>query len=357
MADSLDATPGAWPSRQLALAGEAGVFGWFVPRSLGGQGWTESQILAAYLELSQACLTTCFTLTQLTGAIRRISKSENGALAESLLPDLTLGKTLATVGISHLTTSRQHLTQPALRATPIQEGYCLQGLSPWVTGAAHVDRLVTGATLEDGRQILAVVPSDSAGVQVQPPAPLVGLNASCTGAVTFNDVVVPADAILSGPVENVMQSGAGARTGGLQTSTLALGLARAALRFVTAEAKKRGELQAVVTPLLQEWQAAADTLAELTSASGDADAAQRASDLRAHSNSLVLRATQTALGAAKGAGYVAGHPVGRWCREALFFLVWSCPQAVVTANLCEFAGLGTDGDPPALSNIGMRHGS
>ena len=28
-----------------------------------------------------------------------------------------------------------------------------------------------------------------------------------------------------------------------------------------------------------------------------------------------------------------------WCREALFFLVWSCPQSVLTATLCEFAGL------------------
>ena len=57
---------------------------------------------------------------------------------------------------------------------------------------------------------------------------------------------------------------------------------------------------------------------------------------------LVLRATQGALAAAKGAGYVVGHPVGRWCREALFFLVWSCPQGVMAAALCELAGLESD---------------
>ena len=50
-------------------------------------------------------------------------------------------------------------------------------------------------------------------------------------------------------------------------------------------------------------------------------------------------ATQAALVAAKGAGYVEGHRVGRWCQEALFFLVWSCPQAVLDANLCELAGI------------------
>jgi alkylation response protein AidB-like acyl-CoA dehydrogenase len=62
-------------------------------------------------------------------------------------------------------------------------------------------------------------------------------------------------------------------------------------------------------------------------------------ELRARANSLALRATQGALTAAKGSGYVLGHPAGRWCREALFFLVWSCPQPVVAAALCELAGL------------------
>jgi len=58
-------------------------------------------------------------------------------------------------------------------------------------------------------------------------------------------------------------------------------------------------------------------------------------ELRADANSLVMRSTQAAMIAAKGVGFVEGHPVGRWCREALFFLVWSCPQSVAEANLCE----------------------
>jgi hypothetical protein len=62
--------------------------------------------------------------------------------------------------------------------------------------------------------------------------------------------------------------------------------------------------------------------------------------IRQRANSLVLRATQAALSAAKGTGYVLGHPAGRWCREALFFLVWSCPQPVSAAHLCELAGIG-----------------
>jgi hypothetical protein len=61
--------------------------------------------------------------------------------------------------------------------------------------------------------------------------------------------------------------------------------------------------------------------------------------MRQRAHSLALRASQASLAAAKGSGYVVGHPAGRWCREALFFLVWSCPQPVSNANLCELAGI------------------
>jgi alkylation response protein AidB-like acyl-CoA dehydrogenase len=69
------------------------------------------------------------------------------------------------------------------------------------------------------------------------------------------------------------------------------------------------------------------------------DAADR-DRLRADATGLVIRAAQAALAASKGAGFVRGHPAERLAREALFFLVWSCPQAVTSTVLCELAGLG-----------------
>jgi hypothetical protein len=60
---------------------------------------------------------------------------------------------------------------------------------------------------------------------------------------------------------------------------------------------------------------------------------EKATALRAGANSLVLRATQTALTASKGAGFVRSHPAQRWARQALFFLVWSCPRPAAEATL------------------------
>ena len=55
--------------------------------------------------------------------------------------------------------------------------------------------------------------------------------------------------------------------------------------------------------------------------------------LRAKANALVLRATQAALTACKGVGFVHPHPAQRWARQALFFLVWSCPRPAAEATL------------------------
>ena len=148
------------------------------------------------------------------------------------MPLLVSGEQFSTVGISHLTTSRRHLGQPALSATETTGGFVLDGFSPWVTGGAHADTIVTGATLADGRQILAVVPTTLPGIAADEPARLVGLSASATGAVRFDHVEIERDWLLAGPIENVMASGIGGNTGGLQTSTLAVGLARGAIDYL-----------------------------------------------------------------------------------------------------------------------------
>lgn len=333
---SLD-SPDDWPGDQLTECGHSGVFRWFVPKAFGGEGWSDSDIVRGHLRLSAACLTTTFVLTQLTGALRRIVASQNSELRARLLPELLSGESIATLGISHLTTSGQHKKQPALTATETNNGFVLNGFSPWVTGAKYAQYLVIGASLEDGRQLMTVVPADAEGVEFVQPAELVALSASQTGAVKFNETFVSRDWLLAGPVEGVMKQGIGGATGGLQTSTLALGLATAAVDFIREESRQRPELAGAVDQLRADVDSSIEELLAL--ADGTAEDTVSAGSLRVKSNSLVLRATQAALVAAKGRGYVVGHPAGRWCQQALFFLVWSCPQPVLAANLCELAGI------------------
>ncbi|NOY29320.1 MAG: acyl-CoA/acyl-ACP dehydrogenase [Planctomycetes bacterium] len=339
LADEIDVTD-EWPAKQLQLCADYGVYEWFIDPAWGGQGWDTEAVVRGYLALSSACLTTTFILTQRTGACRRIASSENQILKKRLLPDLAQGKSFATVGISHLTTSRRHLARPVLRVERASGGYVLDGFSPWVTGATEAQYVVIGATLmvddqPTDEQLLVVVPTGLPGVSASEPAKLVGVTGSRTGELRLENVFVEEEWVLAGPAENVMSQGVGASTGGHETSTLASGLVAAALGFLADEATKRPDLEKPLAALQKEQ----EQLREALFAVVHGEASCSSEQLRQRANSLALRSSQAALAAAKGTGYVVGHPAGRWCREALFFLVWSCPQPVLSANLCELAGI------------------
>jgi len=328
----------AFPTEALQRCADAGFFRWFVSKEQGGFGWTSTEIAKGYLELSKANLTVTFILTQRVAALRRIAGCQNEELKERILEPFLSGQISATVGISHLTTSRQHLGKPVLSAMETEDGFCVDGMSPWVTGGNGADWILIGgsvvdsANVADGREILFLVPVDEPNVTVKPGFELLALSVSHTGAVELKDVSVPSANVVAGPIENVL-TGNGGGAGGLQTSVLALGLAKAAIDFIESESQHREDLAPAQTALRQQHAALCKDLFSATDGSTEVTAAE----IRSQANSLALRATQSALVAAKGAGFVKGHPVGRWCREALFFLVWSCPHAVSQANLDEFA--------------------
>ncbi|HVW00546.1 MAG TPA: acyl-CoA dehydrogenase family protein [Planctomycetaceae bacterium] len=327
---------GAWPAEQLGWMNSAGVMGWILPLEVGGAAISNVEMTERYIRLSQACLTTTFILTQRNGACQRIAASPNAELRAELLPGLLSGDLFATVGISHLSTSRQYLGKPSVEARLDGGRIQLNGYVPWVTGGAQANFIVTGGTLEDGTQILAAVPRGTVGVRVHAPQPLLALSASQTGAISLDAVEFDARYLVAGPAPHIMQQSSGG-AGSLTTSALAVGVSAAALELLAGEANRRPELQEPTTALLAEAAELRSDLLEAAAGERAPDARLAPNAIRARANSLALRTTQAALAASKGAGFVVGHPAERLVREAMFFLVWSCPQPVLEAALCDFA--------------------
>ena len=331
-ADRADDVP-IWPEASWRALQESGVLKWCIPQANGGSGLAPIPLLEGYELLASACLTTCFILSQRDAACRRLREQGSAGHPRELLAKLAQGEALATVGVSQLTTSRQH-GGPALVARPVERGYRLTGVAPWVTGAAHADYLILGASLEDGRQLVGVVARDAVGVAVGAPLELMALRGSLTALITCQDVFLEQDWILAGPVEKVLQTGKGG-AGGLETSCLALGVARAAIDLLVEEAKNRPALVEMCERLGKAY---LRLRSEMHSMAGTQYSPEAATDLRAKANTLVLRATQAALTMCKGAGFVHPHPAQRLARQAMFFLVWSCPQLAATATLEALGG-------------------
>ena len=131
-ADAADAGAG-WPAESWAASVRAGVLEWAVPSAHGGRKLDAVSVLAGYERIASACLTTGFILSQRDGAVRRVRDLGGDELRRELLRPLACGGRFATVGISQLTTSRQHGGPACARAAA--GGYVLDGEMPWVTGA------------------------------------------------------------------------------------------------------------------------------------------------------------------------------------------------------------------------------
>lgn len=326
-----------WPKESWNGVREIGALRWCISPEYNGVGWGGSQLLKGYELLAGVCLTSCFILSQRDAACRRLLGSGNSFACREILPPLARGERFATVGLSHLTTSRQHL-QPALTAELQTDKLILDGTMPWVTGAAQADHIITGAVCDDGRQVLLVLPRQTEGVQVGPALELMAVAGSITSEIQCKHVQLDRKWLLAGPAERVMTQGKGG-TGGIETSCLALGLVGAAIDYLRNESSNRQELEPSVERLDLELQELRDEMFRLAEGkpSGNshqvASAADAAIALRGRANTLVLRATQTALTAAKGAGFLKQHPAQRWARQAMFFLVWSCPRPAAEATL------------------------
>lgn len=317
----------SWPAASWEALRRCGALGWIIPRQYGGAGLDPPALLEGYQHLAGACLTTCFLLSQRDSACRRLLNSGHEEMCRRLLPGLASGQSFVTVGLAQLTTSRQHV-RPVLTAQLDDDGGVrLNGVMPWVTGAPRADFFLTGVVHDDGRQMLLVVPRDTPGLSVGPPMELMALQGSLTAEVRCAEVRLERTWVLAGPADKMLAGGRGA--GGLETSGLALGAAKSAIAYLEKEATKRTEWQARAAACGQSWSALQDQLRRLAREGADAHAA---SHLRAKVNALVLRSTQFALAAAKGSGFLRSHPAQRWARQALFFLVWSCPAPALEAT-------------------------
>ncbi len=327
---------GGWPDGLWRSLVDAGAPRWSVPVERGGEEVARPLLVQRYARLAEASLTAAFILSQHDAAVRRLSAVSDRPRAAEWLGAIARGEAMATVGISQLTTSRR-LGAKALVAVQTGAGrYRLDGAMPWVTGAENADVFVTGALLDDGRQMLVALPGDRAGLSVLPAFEIAALQASRTAQVVVEGVGIDADDVLMGPSHEIGAQPGAVGTAGLETSALALGQAAAALEGLAEAVAERDDLAESVESMRASWDSAWSSL--LTCARGEGDAATAAA-LRARANALALSSTQSYLTARRGRGFLRSDPAQRWARQALFFLVWSCPAPIAGAAIRDLAGL------------------
>ena len=322
---------GPWPTEGIRLLGEAGCWPNVIARDFGGTRVAPRVQLGAYESIAAGSLTLALILTQHDGACELLGDCENRALAAELLPRCARGEVLTTVGLSQLTTSRR-FGGPALRARPIADGYALDGVIPWVTSAPAARYIVTGAVLDDSRQVLLCVPTDLPGLHIGEPLDMMALCSSWTCEVGCEGVTVPNSHLLCGPTERVLDRRAAVKP--LIVSAVGLGLAQAMLDEIRTRAPSlpaaAERVEDRILPACENIRTQLADAVDVVDAVSDPDAEIPSTEIRLAVNDLLVRLSVTMMTLAKGSGYVTSHPAQRLAREAMFFLVWAAPPQVQT---------------------------
>ena len=320
-----------WPVKSLAVLAEAGCWGHAVAKAHGGVGVTPIDQLRTYEVVASASLTDALVLTQHDGACELLGDCDNAELAARLLPECASGEALTTVGISQLTTSRRG-PGPAMTAVADGDDFLLTGVMPWVTSAKYADHIVTGGVLDDGRQILACVPTGGHGLVVCEPMELMALTGSYTSEVRCEALRVPRDQVMRGPTGRVLALRAPAKP--LSVSAVGIGVAGAILDSFSDKMKSlRGADGILNGDIPSAYQTVRNRLYDAADVLHDPQAEIPSMEIRVAVNDLVVRLAVTLMTLAKGSGYLADRPAARLLREAMFFLVWSAPPAVQTGTL------------------------
>ncbi|MFQ5429360.1 MAG: acyl-CoA dehydrogenase family protein [Phycisphaerae bacterium] len=325
---------GAWPATSIDRLEEAGAWTWIIPKQYGGMALGPADQITAYEAVAAGCMSSLLILTQRDGACELIAASDNESLKAELLPKLARNEIMTSVGISQITTSRQG-GKPALTATPEGANYRLHGFMPWVTGAAKCDFLVTGAVLPDGRRILAAVPTDAMGVQIDPPMKLMALEASQTSEVHCRKVLLSEHHILQGPADRVLARRSAVKP--LVVAAAGVGLAGAmVLTMVERAAGLKGRLGEIAEDLVARYEAVRERLYKHARQLVEPGAEIPRDEIRVAVNDLLMRLAVATLTYAKGSGFIRQRDAQRLAREAMFFLVWSATEEVRIQTLEAF---------------------
>lgn len=325
MAGDADARDeGAWPGSMLDRVRGWGWRRWLIGERHGGAPLSAPELLLTYQALGAADVALALIVTQHDGAVELIADGDGAALRDRLLPALAAGELHATLGISHLTTSRRGGDQP-MRVRSAPGGYRFDGVMPWVTAADHATHIVTGGVLDDGQQLLACLPTDRAGLSIEPPFEMLAVESSHTSEVRCAGVLVGRDEVLRGPADKTLVSRSPSKA--LGVSAVGVGLARAMVGNLRLHAAAEPELaRAVLAPYEAEL-ARLEARFEVATRRLPASE-QTKTRVRIAVNELLARAAVALVIAAKGSGMLRGERAQRLVREALFMQVWSAPTAV-----------------------------
>jgi len=202
---------GIWPAHEvLKKMGDLGFLGITKPEKFGGMGLDASYGMAAaeglgYIESGGVLMGIGVQTDMATPAL---AEWGSDALREEFLAPAIRGEQVACIGVSEVHAGSD---VAAIKTTAKKDGddYIINGSKMWITNATQADWICLLANTSDGKphfnKSQIIVPMNTPGITVSPKLDKLGMRASDTAQIFFDDVRVPQGNLIGGEGMGFMQ--------------------------------------------------------------------------------------------------------------------------------------------------------
>jgi alkylation response protein AidB-like acyl-CoA dehydrogenase len=237
---------GRFPADILKGLAELGLMGVNVPASLGGAESGAVAYSLAMMEIAKACASTAVTMSVTNMVAEVITQFGTEAQRERYVPRITSGEYAAGAFALSEPGAGSDPAGLTTQAERTADGWVLNGEKQWITSGAYAGVMVVWARTDQvgarrgGKGISAyLVEAGTPGLRIGKHEDKLGLRASNTVPLSFEDCHIPADALL-GEVDHGFRVAMMALDGGrIGIASQSVGIAEAALGEAVAYAKDR----------------------------------------------------------------------------------------------------------------------
>lgn len=326
---------GAFPFEIVKKLGELGVMGAQVPEQYGGAGLS-TRVFARIIEEIAAvdgalALTVASHNSLCTG---HILLAGNEQQKRHFLPRLASGEVLGAWGLTE-PGSGSDAAAMRTRAEETASGWVLNGSKQFITqgsvaGVYVVNARTDAAPSEEKKHLglsAMVFEAPIPGLRIGRKEKKLGLNASDTAQLIFEDIFLPKEALLGERGKgfyDVMKVLEGGRIG---IAAMAVGLGRAAMEFAAKYALEREQFGKPIAFFQAVSHKLADMATELEAArllylmaaelrDAGRPYGQAAAQAKLFASEIGVRACDEAIQILGGYGYIQEYPVERYWRDA-----------------------------------------
>ncbi|MEW6333215.1 MAG: acyl-CoA dehydrogenase family protein [Thermodesulfobacteriota bacterium] len=312
--------------------GELGLMGIAVPTEYGGAGMDNVTYVMALIEISEACAS-CGVITSVNNSLYGYPVNAFGTEEQkrTFLAPVAGGKVEGCYALTE-TTAGSDAAALKCRAELRGDTYIVNGVKSFITSGNVARYCVLAATTDPDRGYKGIINlivdlKNTPGFRVGKIEEKMGILASGTAELVFEDAEVPAENLLGKPGQGFRQMLSGLDAGRIGIGAQACGIGRGALSDAIAFAKERVQFGKPIATFQAIQFKLADMATELDAAElmllraawledNGLDFEKEAAMAKYYASDAAMRAAIEGVQIFGGSGYIKDYPAERHMRDA-----------------------------------------